>query len=313
MLTVLAGGVGAARFLRGLVDATDPDGINVIVNVGDDIVRHGLHVSPDLDSITYHLAGLVHQQQQWGRADESFTVLEELRRFGAEDAWFRLGDRDLAVHVQRTRRLHEGATLSQVTDEIRTAFGVAVRLLPATDDPVETRVRTEDGRDLHFQEYWVRERGVPAVTRVELRGAPDARPAPGVVEAILDADAVLVAPSNPVVSIGTVLAVPGILEALRTTTAPVVGVSPIVGGGVVRGMADRLLPSIGVAVSALGVAEHYADWLDGWVLDDADRAHRDAVADLGLAVAVTDTIMDDPSVSAALARTCLTLAAGVAG
>jgi len=307
LVTVLAGGVGAARFLTGLVRAVPPTDVCAVVNVGDDVVRHGLHVSPDLDSITYHLAGVVDPVQQWGRADDTRTVLGELERFG-EDTWFGLGDRDLATHLFRTRRLQEGATPSMVADEVRRAFGLDLRLLPATDDPVETRVHTTDGRDLHFQEWWVRERGRPDVARVELAGAAAARPAPGVVEALLDADVVLVAPSNPVVSIGTVLAVPGIAEAVATTPAPVVGVSPIVGGAVVRGMADRLLPSIGVPTSAAGVAAHYAAWLDAWVLDEADAGHAGAVADLGIEVVVTDTIMDDPDVAADLARTCLELA-----
>jgi LPPG:FO 2-phospho-L-lactate transferase len=185
-------------------------------------------------------------------------------------------------------------------------------VLPVTDDPATTRVHTTDGRDLHFQEYWVRDRAAHPVERIELVGAERARPAPGVVEALLDADAVLVAPSNPVVSIGTVLAVPGVTEAVRQTRAPVVGVSPIVGGGVVRGMADRLLPAIGVPVSAVGVARHYREWLDGWVLDDEDAAHADAVRDLGVLAEVTDTMMDEPGVATALARTCLDLADQVA-
>lgn len=311
MITVLAGGVGAARFLRGLVQAVDPAMVTVVVNVGDDLEVHGLHVSPDLDSITYHLAEVVHTEQQWGRAKETFTVAEELARFGRE-TWFTLGDRDLATHLHRTARLRQGMPLSQVTSEITRAFGLEVRLLPATDAPVATRVTTADGRDLHFQEYWVRDRASHDVTRVELAGADEARPAPGVLEAITDADVVLVAPSNPVVSIGTILAVPGIETALTTAAAPVIGVSPIVGGGVVRGMADRLLPAIGVPVSAVGVAAHYASWLDGWVLDREDAAHEQAVAELGLGVRVTDTMMDDPRVAAALARTCLDLAAEVA-
>lgn len=306
MITVLAGGVGAARFLRGLVEVVPAADVTVVANVGDDIELHGLHVAPDLDSITYHLAEVVHPEQQWGRAKESFVVAEELERFG-RPTWFTLGDRDLATHLHRTARLREGASLSQVTAEITHAFGLELRLLPVTDDPVATRVHLTDGRDLHFQEYWVRERAEPAVARVELAGAVDARPAPGVVEAVLDADVVLVAPSNPVVSIGTVLAVPGVAEALRQTPAPVIGVSPIVGGGVVRGMADRLLPVIGVPVSALGVARHYRPWLDGWVLDVEDAAHEAAVAELGLGVAVTDTMMDEPGVAPALARTCLEL------
>lgn len=307
MITVLAGGVGAARFLCGLVEVTDPADVTVVVNVGDDIEVHGLHVSPDLDSITYHLAGVVHPEQQWGRAEESFTTAEELARFGRE-TWFTLGDRDLATHLHRTARLREGAPLSRATAEVTDAFGLEVRLLPATDDPVATRVTTSDGHELHFQEYWVRDRAAHDVDHIELVGAADARPAPGVVAAITGADAVLVAPSNPVVSIGTILAVPGIEAALRTSPAPVVGVSPIVGGGVVRGMADRLLPAIGVPVSATGVAAHYAGWLDGWVLDREDAAHEHAVAELGLGVRVTDTMMDEPGVAAALARTCLDLA-----
>lgn len=307
MITVLAGGVGAARFLCGLVEVTDPADVTVVVNVGDDIEVHGLHVSPDLDSIAYHLAGVVHPDQQWGRAEESFTTAEELARFGRE-TWFTLGDRDLATHLHRTARLREGAPLSRATAEVADAFGLEVRLLPATDDPVATRVTTSDGHELHFQEYWVRDRAAHDVDHIELAGAADARPAPGVVAAITGADAVLVAPSNPVVSIGTILAVPGIEAALRTSPAPVVGVSPIVGGGVVRGMADRLLPAIGVPVSAAGVAAHYAGWLDGWVLDREDAAHEHAVAELGLGVRVTDTMMDEPGVAAALARTCLDLA-----
>ncbi len=311
MITVLAGGVGAARFLRGLVQVVDPATVTVVANVGDDVRVHGLHVAPDLDSIVYHLAGVVHPDQQWGRADESFVVAGELERLG-RPTWFTLGDRDLAVHVHRTARLAEGAPLSQVTAEVAHAFGVGLTLLPATDDPVATRVHTTDGADLHFQEYWVRDRADHDVTRVELAGREQARPAPGVVEAIVDADTVLVAPSNPVVSIGTILAVPGIAEAVRTTPAPVVGVSPIVGGAVVRGMADRLLPAIGVPTSAAGVAGHYAPWLDGWVLDERDAAQVDEVAALGVRAVATDTMMDDAEVAAALARTCLDLATELA-
>ena len=310
-VTVLSGGVGAARFLRGLVAAVDPSTVTAVVNVGDDIVRHGLHVCPDLDSITYWLAGVIHPTQQWGRADESFVVAEELERFG-EGRWFSLGDRDIATHLYRTKRLHEGAPLSVVTDEVARAFDVPIRLLPATDDPVATRVHTTDGRDLHFQEYWVGERAAPPVAHVELGGAAGARPAPGVVEAILDADVVVLAPSNPVVSIGTILAVPGIREAVVETAAPLVGVSPIVGGSVVRGMADRLLPSVGAEVSAAGVARHYGDLLDGWVVDEVDA---DVVADLPAHVRgrATPTMMDDVDVAAGLARTCLELGAELAG
>ncbi len=307
MITVLAGGVGAARFLRGLVQVVDPAEVVAIVNVGDDVERHGLHVSPDLDSITYWLAGVIHPEQQWGRADETFVVARELERFG-EDGWFTLGDRDLATHLFRTRRLHEGAPLSTVTAEVSRAFGLDVRLVPATDAPVETRITTKEGQDLHFQEYWVRDRAAPEVASVRLEGAAQARPAPGVLEAITDADVVLLAPSNPVVSIDTILAVPGIRAALAATAAPVVGISPIIGGSVVRGMAHRLLPAVGAEVSSVGVARHYgADLLDGWVVDTVDT---DAVDQLpvGILGRATNTLMDDPAVAAALARTCLDLA-----
>jgi len=308
MYTVLAGGVGAARFLRGLIATIDPREVVAVVNVGDDLDRFGLRICPDLDSITYWLGGVVHPQQQWGRADERFTVAGELARFGHDD-WFTLGDRDLAVHLHRSMRLRAGAPLSAVTAEISTAFDVPVTLLPATDDRVETRITTADGRDLHFQEYWVRERGAPEVTATRLAGADAAQPAPGVIEALLDADAVLVAPSNPIVSIDTILAIPGIREALHQTPAPVVGVSPIIGGEVVRGMAHRLLPQAGAEVSARGVAAHYGDILDGWVIDDRDADQVAGITAAGVACTSTDTLMDDPDVAAALARTCLALAA----
>jgi LPPG:FO 2-phospho-L-lactate transferase len=310
--TVLAGGVGAARFLRGLCEVVPPSQVVAVVNVGDDLTLHGLRICPDLDSITYWLGGVVHPEQQWGRADETVVVAEELARFGAP-TWFTLGDRDLATHLYRTSRLRDGVPLSVVTAEITRAFGVEVRLLPTTDDEVTTRISTADGRDLHFQEYWVRERAQPEVAQVRLAGRDRAQAGPGVVEAILDADAVLVAPSNPVVSIGTILAVPGVREAVHQTAAPVVGVSPIVGGRVVRGMAHKLLPAVGAEVSAAGVARHYGDLLDGWVVDtqDADAEHE--VGAMGVHCVATDTLMDDIEVAAALARTCLDLAAELDG
>ncbi|HEX9766540.1 MAG TPA: 2-phospho-L-lactate transferase [Nitriliruptorales bacterium] len=303
-VTALAGGIGAARFLRGLVQVVDPANLTVIVNVGDDIELHGLHVCPDLDSITYWLAGVVHPEQQWGRADETFVVAEELERFG-EPRWFALGDRDLATHLFRTRRLRDGVALSEVTAEITRAFGLASTLLPATDDPVATRVVTTDGRDLHFQEWWVGERAASDVAEVRLKGGETASPAPGVIEALEAADVVVICPSNPVVSIGTILAVPGIHEALESSHAPVVGVSPIVGGSVVRGMADRLLPSIGVEVSAVGVAEHYRPFLDAWIIDQADAGLRKQIAAFGLDVTVMDTMLDTTEQAAAVAAACM--------
>jgi LPPG:FO 2-phospho-L-lactate transferase len=307
VITVLAGGVGAARFLRGLTRVVPADEVTAIVNVGDDLTLRGLRVCPDLDSITYWLAGVVHPEQQWGRANETTVVAGELARFGVP-SWFTLGDRDLATHLYRTSRLREGTPLSAVTAEIAAAFGIDVRLLPVTDDEVETRIETKEGDDLHFQEYWVRDRAAPEVAAVRFAGADTAVPAPGVLDAIRDAEVVLVAPSNPVVSVAPILAVPGVRDALTAGAAPVVGVSPIVGGAVVRGMAHRLLPAVGAEVSAAGVAFYYGDLLDGWVVDDRDVDAVATVERAGTRCVATDTLMDDPDVAATLARTCLDLA-----
>jgi LPPG:FO 2-phospho-L-lactate transferase len=317
MLVVLAGGVGAARFLRGLVQHVPAADVTVIVNVGDDIDLLGLRVCPDLDSITYWLSGLVHPEQQWGRADERFTVREELARLG-HDAWFTLGDRDLALHLHRAEQLAAGVPLSTVTAGVVEAHGLDLRLIPASDERITTRIHTVDGRDLHFQEYWVRERAAPEVARVEYRGAASAHPAPGVVEAILAADAVLVAPSNPVVSVAPIIAVPGITTALRATRAPIVGVSPIIEGRVVRGMAHRLLPTVGAEVSASGVARWYGarrdgGLLDAWVVDERDVAAVPDVAALGMLARSAPSMLDDVEVAAALARVCLELASTVRG
>ncbi|MEX0592734.1 MAG: 2-phospho-L-lactate transferase [Nitriliruptoraceae bacterium] len=311
MITVLAGGIGGARFIRGVAAAVGADKVTAIVNVGDDLDHVGLRVCPDLDSITYWLAGVVHPEQQWGRADEHHVVSEELARFG-HPRWFTLGDRDLAVHLHRTHLMRQGVPLSRATDEIRQAFGIDVQLLPATDDPVATRIKTADGRDLAFQEYWVREQASPVVTDVYLSGASLAAPAPGVLDAIHRADTVLIAPSNPVVSIGTILAIPGIDDAVRSTSAPVVGVSPIIGGKVVRGMADRLLPAVGAQVSADGVARHYGSLLDGWVIDEADRNLCATIEASGITCQATDTMLDDIEVARTVALTCLQLAAELA-
>jgi len=305
-IVALAGGIGAARFLRGLVRAMDPAGLTVIANTGDDLRLHGLAISPDLDTITYTLGGGVNTEQGWGRADEAFTVTGELQDTYGRPSWFTLGDRDIATHLVRLQVLLGGGTLSEATQVIAEAWALGFRLLPMTDDPVATHIRTIDGRELHFQEWWIRERAEPEVAAVWLSGAEQARPAPGVLDAIAGADAVLLCPSNPVVSIGTILAVPGIREALAQAT--VVGVSPIVGGRAVRSRGDRLLPATGMAVSALGVAERYADFLDGWVIDHADVGLKSAITDLGVRVAVTDTIMDEIEVAEAVARIALALA-----
>ena len=305
-IVALAGGIGAARYLRGVVRAVDPAGLTVVGNTGDDLVLHGLHVSPDLDTITYTLGGGVHPEQGWGRAGESHVVAGELSQRYGRPAWFTLGDRDLATHLVRTEVLRGGGRLSDATAVIAAAWALPFTLLPMTDDPVETRIRTTDGRNLHFQQWWVGERAAPEVASVWLEGAEAARPAPGVLEAISAADAVLLCPSNPVVSIGTILAVPGIRDALRGVC--VVGVSPIVGGRVVRGMADRLLPAVGAATSAAGVAGLYADFLDGWVLDLRDSHLASTVSAGGIRTAVTDTMLDDPAVAEEVARVALGLA-----
>ncbi|MEX2325027.1 MAG: 2-phospho-L-lactate transferase [Nitriliruptoraceae bacterium] len=307
MYVVFAGGIGAARFLRGLTAAVGPAAVTAIVNVGDDIEHLGLRICPDLDSITYWLSGSVHPEQQWGRADERFTVAEELDRFG-HPSWFTLGDRDLAVHLHRTYRLGQGASLTTVTAEIVEAFGLQLTLLPATDDRVETRIHTADGRDLGFQEYWVRERARPPVARVELHGAENAHASEAVLAAIEQADAIILAPSNPVVSIGTILDIAPIRTAIQSSAAPVVGVSPIISGRVVRGMADRLLPAIGVDVSASGVAAFYRALLDGWILDNHDADQIQQVEALGIRCVATNTLMDELDIASELAQTCLSLA-----
>jgi LPPG:FO 2-phospho-L-lactate transferase len=310
MIVVLAGGVGAARYLRGVVRVVAPETITVIGNTGDDIDIYGVHVSPDLDIVTFMLAGVLDEDRQFGIAGDTHVLMNELAATG-HDTWFTLGDQDYAVCLARTLMLEEGVPLTQATARIAERFGLGFRLLPMTDDLVFTtvRVQTPDGEaDIHFQEYWVRYRaGLPAVS-VTLEGGEQARPAPGVLDAIARADAILVAPSNPVVSIGTILSVPGIRDALRTTRAPVVGVSPIVGGTVVRGMADRLMPVAGAEVSARGVASMYADFLDGFVIDDVDAAAIPSIEELGIDVETTQTMMHTPEDAAALAKVALAVA-----
>jgi LPPG:FO 2-phospho-L-lactate transferase len=304
-VVALAGGVGAGKFLRGLVRAVPAEDVTVVVNTGDDIVVHGLHVSPDLDSVTYWLAGVADRDRGWGRAGESFRATGELRGFGADGAWFGLGDLDLATHLFRTGLMAEGRTLSEATSAIAGRFGVEARVTPMSDDAVTTRIDAVDeaGRalDLHFQEYWVLRGARDQVKAVRYEGAELARPAPGVIEAVAEAAVVIICPSNPIASIDPLLAVPGIREALTARRHRVVGVSPIVGGAPLRGMADKLLPVAGVEVSAAGVAEHYLGLISGWVIDGVDEALRERVEGLGLRVAVTDTIMVDDRAAEALA------------
>lgn len=304
MITVLAGGVGAARFLLGLLDVVDADEVTVIGNVGDDLVLHGLHVSPDLDTITYTLSGAVDAHTGWGLHDESFNAMAALERFGAE-TWFRLGDRDLATHLFRTERLAAGAPLSEVTAEIAIAWGLEFTLLPATDDPLRTRLELLDGLEVDFQEYFVHRRHADPVAQIRFAGAPDATPAPGVLEAIDGAEVIIVAPSNPLLSIDPILAVPGITDALRARRQSVVGISPIVGGQALKGPADRLLRELGHDVSALGVAQHHADVLGTVVIDQLDVALTEDISALSITPVVTDTVMRDQLVRTELARVVL--------
>jgi LPPG:FO 2-phospho-L-lactate transferase len=313
-VVALAGGIGAGKFLRGLARVVPGGDLTVVVNVADDVLVHGLHVSPDPDSVTYWLGDVFDRERGWGRRDETFRATEELRAFGAADAWFGLGDLDLATHLYRTSRLAGGATLSEVTAEVAARFGVTARILPATDDAVTTRIDVLDATtqaplDLHFQTYWVERRAADTVTGVRYDGAERARPAPGVLDAIAAAGAVVLCPSNPVVSIGPILAVPGIREAVAARRDVVAGISPIVGGAPVAGMADRLMPAVGIEVSAVGVADRYQDVLAAWLVDDADAASVPTVEALGIRCAATDTIMTDDDHAEAVARAALRLLA----
>jgi LPPG:FO 2-phospho-L-lactate transferase len=309
-VTALAGGIGAGKFLRGLVRAVAPEAVTVIANTGDDIMMHGLHVSPDLDSVTYWLGDVFDRERGWGRRGETFRSTEELRSFDPEQAWFNLGDLDLATHLYRTNLLAAGETLTSATAAVVRRFGVVPRILPMSDDPVTTRISVvAHGQELelHFQEYWVRRGGRDEVKAVRYEGAERSRPAPGVLEALADADAIVLCPSNPVASLGPILAVPGIRDTVGARRADVVGVSGIVAGAPLAGMADRLMPAAGAEVTAAGAAECYRGLLGAWVLDDADRALIPRIEATGLRVGATDSIMTDDAKAEALARFALGL------
>jgi LPPG:FO 2-phospho-L-lactate transferase len=309
-ITLLAGGVGGARFLRGLLLAAPDADITVIGNTGDDIRLFGLHVCPDLDTVMYTLGGGISEEQGWGRADESYTVQSELTAYGAGPGWFSLGDRDFATHIARTSMLTAGLPLSEVTKRLCERWQPGVTLLPMTDDDVQTHVVIDDEagrRTVHFQEWWVRLHAkVPALEFVAA-GADTAAPAPGVLEAIERADFVLLPPSNPVVSIGIILAIPGIAQAVASRT--VVGVSPVVGGAPVRGMADACLAAIGVKTTAGAVAAHYGPGLlNGWLVDSSDADAADDAALTGIAVRARPLLMTDPPAAAAIASAAIDLA-----
>ncbi len=306
---VLAGGVGAARYLTGALEAFDPVSVTGIVNVADDVVLHGLHISPDLDTCTYTLAGAIDPERGWGLVEETWQAMAELGRYGGEN-WFSLGDRDLGTHLFRTARMHAGATLTEVTAEVTTAWDLKCRLLPVTDDRVETRVELTDGREIGFQEYFVGLQHSVEVASVRFAGADQASLSSDVAATIRTADALVIAPSNPIVSIGPLLAVPGLLELVEARRDRTVAVSPIIGGVALKGPADRMLRELGEESSVVGVARRYRDLAATLVIDDVDRELAPAVEDAGMRAVVMPTIMKDPGVAAALARACHNAATG---
>jgi len=326
-LTVLSGGVGGATFLRGLLHGVrrgelrgvDPDAeVTVIANTADDIWLHGLKICPDLDTVMYTLGDGIDAERGWGRRDETWSTKQELAAYGAEPTWFGLGDRDLATHLVRTQMLDAGFPLSQVTEALCRRWEPDVRLLPMTDDRVETHIAIADPesasgrRVVHFQEYWVRLHAEVPAEAVLVVGLEESAPGPGVIDAITDADLVLVPPSNPVVSVGTILGVPRVRDALVATRAPVVGLSPIIGGTHVRGMAHQMLTAIGVEVSAAGVGLHYGarsagGVLDGWLVDTVDEGEVDRVRESGLACAAAPLLMTSLEATAAMASAALDL------
>ncbi|MFD4136661.1 2-phospho-L-lactate transferase [Streptomyces goshikiensis] len=313
-IVVLAGGIGGARFLRGLKAAVPDADITVIGNTGDDIHLFGLKVCPDLDTVMYTLGGGINEDQGWGRTDESFTVKEELAAYGVGPTWFGLGDRDFATHIVRTQMLGAGYPLSAVTEALCDRWQPGVRLLPMSDDRVETHVAITDAdsgerRVVHFQEYWVRLRASVDAEAIVPVGAEQSKPAPGVLEAIAAADVILFPPSNPVVSVGTILAVPGIREAVASAGAPVIGLSPIVGGAPVRGMADKVLAAVGVETTAAAVALHYGTGLlDGWLVDDSDAGAVAEVEAAGITCRAVPLMMTDLAATTEMARAALDLA-----
>ncbi len=290
MITALAGGVGASKFLEGLSRVAPPEEISIIVNTGDDIEMFGLYIAPDLDIVTYTLAGAVNPETGWGLAGDTFNCLEQLLGYTQTERWFNLGDRDLAAHIFRAQQLRQGLPLSEIAERLRTALGVKSRVLPMTDTHTPTTIITAEG-EMHFQEYLVKRRAQPKVTGIRFEYIESAKPAPGVAEAVLSSDAIIICPSNPLISIGPILAVPGMRDLLERAEAPVVAISPVVGGASLKGPTDRMLADLGMQVSAAQVARLYSDVADVFILDVQDEAAKPEIEDLGLKVCVTDTVM----------------------
>ena len=306
MIVVLTGGTGGAKLIEGLAAETDPAELTIICNTGDDSIFHGLYVSPDIDTIIYTLAGLTDSDKGWGIKDDTFNALDQLGRLG-DDTWFRLGDKDLATHITRTRLLNEGFRLSQATDRIRRALGIKATILPMADERVETRVQTPQG-EISFQEFFVKDHWSSEVTAIRFAGVESSRPAPGVLEAIERATAIIVAPSNPITSIGPILAVPGIRSALTASSAPKVGVSPLIGASAISGPAHKLMKACGREASALGVALGYEDFLDTLLIAAEDKNMMEPIAKLRLHAVGTDIRMTSSSDKRRLARQVLALA-----
>jgi LPPG:FO 2-phospho-L-lactate transferase len=304
-VTALAGGVGASKLLLGLYEVMDPRALTVIVNTGDDITLHGLKISPDLDIVTYSLAGIVDPAKGWGFRGETFHALKRLAKYGRAD-WFNLGDRDLATHIHRTALLAEGKTLTEAAESVRTTLGVKARILPMSDEPIPTIINSSEGV-LHFQEYLVKRRCEPIVQAIRFDGAESARPAPGVLQAIQDADRVIICPSNPLISIGPILSVPGIRDALRARKRDVIAVCPIVGGKSLKGPSDKMLAQLGYDTSALGVAKLYSDFIGTFVIDSADASQADSIRALDMEVVVLPTVMKTLTQKRGLARALLGL------
>lgn len=289
-ITALAGGIGASKFLVGLASVMPPEDITIVANTGDDIELFGLRICPDIDTVTYTLAGVINEETGWGLKGDTFECLGSLRRY-REDLWFNLGDRDLATHIFRTNELRNGRSLSEVTDSVRRALGVHSTILPMTDAYTPTRVITDEGW-MHFQEYFVRRKCEPRVREIRFDNIASAAPAPGVVSAVVEATAVIICPSNPFISIGPILAVPGIREALLRTQAKVIAITPIIGSRALKGPAADMLRDLGHEVSARGVASMYRDFTDVFVLDRADNTLERQIQELGMRVLSADTIMN---------------------
>jgi len=304
-ITALGGGVGASKLLLGLYEVMDPAALTIIVNTGDDIVLHGLKISPDLDIVTYTLAGIVDPGKGWGIRGETFHALKRLAAYGRAN-WFNLGDRDLATHIHRSALLEEGKTLSEAAESIRVALGVKARILPMSDDPVPTIIESNEGA-MHFQKYLVKRRAEPVIEDIQFRGAEAARPAPGVLEAISEAGRIIICPSNPLISIGPILAVPGVRGQLRARKKDVFAVCPIVGGKSLKGPSDKMLGQLGHEVTALGVAKLCADFTGTFVIDPADKAQAKAIEVLGMKVAVLPTVMNTLTQKRKLAHALLSL------